>query len=260
MRLLISSSIIVMSVTALCTHAFAQNREQQWAYCENQNDAYAPDLRIGGCTAVIQSGRESQEKLAITFFRRGNAYFTSGDHARAIADYGQAIRINPQYRSAFHLRGDAYRLSGNNVRAIADYDQAIRINPQYAYAYIGRAAARQNLKDFDGALADVDRAARLAPKDWPPPSTRGDFLLARGHYQQAIVSYTQSISLDRSQAWNFAHRGQAHEALNDRTRALADYRQAVRLKSDDAESRKGICRLLRMTGPNADETRAACSK
>ncbi len=61
-------------------------------------------------------------------------------HDRAIADFDRAIRLNPEYATAFNNRGIAYQ---NNYfdRAIADYDEAIRINPEYATAFTNRGNA-----------------------------------------------------------------------------------------------------------------------
>jgi lipoprotein NlpI len=49
-------------------------------------------------------------------------------------------------------------------RAIQDYDQAIRLNPNYALALNNRAAAYRNKKDYERALADYEAAAQIDPK------------------------------------------------------------------------------------------------
>jgi tetratricopeptide (TPR) repeat protein len=45
--------------------------------------------------------------------------------------------------------------------AIADYDQAIRLNPNDAAAYLGRGGTRYLLGDKQGAIADFQKAADL---------------------------------------------------------------------------------------------------
>jgi tetratricopeptide (TPR) repeat protein len=52
-----------------------------------------------------------------------------GDRDRAIADFDEAIRIDPNHANAFNSRGNAYYAKGDRNRAIADYDRAIAINP-----------------------------------------------------------------------------------------------------------------------------------
>ena len=55
-------------------------------------------------------------------------YQRKGDHDRAIADYNQAIRINPNYADAYRLRGTVYFEKTDMDKAIAEYNQAIRLN------------------------------------------------------------------------------------------------------------------------------------
>ena len=55
-----------------------------------------------------QGGREKGDKLAEVFNNRGVAYRLKGDHERAIADYGQAIKLNAKFAAAYNNRGVAY--------------------------------------------------------------------------------------------------------------------------------------------------------
>jgi tetratricopeptide (TPR) repeat protein len=54
-----------------------------------------PDTSIAGCTALIQTGRESTASLVGTYYRRASAYMRKGDYDHAIQDYDDAIRLNP---------------------------------------------------------------------------------------------------------------------------------------------------------------------
>jgi len=51
---------------------------------------------------------------------------SKGDFDRAIADFTQAIRLDPKYLEAYLYRAVAYQNKGDNDRAIADYSQLIR--------------------------------------------------------------------------------------------------------------------------------------
>jgi tetratricopeptide (TPR) repeat protein len=53
---------------------------------------------------------------------------------RAMADYTQAIRIDPNDASPYTNRGNAYYFKGDYDRAIADYEAALRIDPNDANA------------------------------------------------------------------------------------------------------------------------------
>ena len=88
-------AIVCMSILpfALARTARAQTLDET----ENRMHCQDPkaDIRIAGCTAVIQSGKETHEALAVAFYNRGNAFKAKGEYDRAIQDYGQAIRLNP---------------------------------------------------------------------------------------------------------------------------------------------------------------------
>jgi tetratricopeptide (TPR) repeat protein len=67
-------------------------------------------------------------------------------------------------RSKIIALGNAWRSKGDFAHAIADYDEAIRLNPKEAYSYQNRGAAKQALGELDGALADINQAIRLIPR------------------------------------------------------------------------------------------------
>jgi tetratricopeptide (TPR) repeat protein len=100
-----------------------------------------------------------------TYGDRGNAYARKGDYDRAIADYDEAIRLDPKYALGYNYynRGNAYNRKGDYDRAIADYDQAIRLYPKHAKAYNNRGEAYEAKNDLDHAIADYDQALKLAP-------------------------------------------------------------------------------------------------
>lgn len=60
-------------------------------------------------------------------------------------------------------RGLAYSRRNNYARAIADYNEAIRLDPQDAYPLYGRGLARAALAQVAGSKADIARALAIDP-------------------------------------------------------------------------------------------------
>ncbi len=106
------------------------------------------------------------QNAAEDLFNSALAKSEAGDIEGAIADYTEAIRLNPNYAKAHNKRGIIH---GRNLRdypaAKADFDRAIEINPNYGDAYYNRARVREFLEDKDGAIADYQKAAELYQKD-----------------------------------------------------------------------------------------------
>ncbi|MDR0304925.1 MAG: tetratricopeptide repeat protein [Chitinispirillales bacterium] len=60
---------------------------------------------------------------------RGVEYLNKGDYDRAIADFNEAIRIDPNNAIVRGNRGNAYFMKNDYDRAIADFKEAIKLNP-----------------------------------------------------------------------------------------------------------------------------------
>lgn len=111
-----------------------------------------------------QLAAQAMPGTAREFFNRGNQFLEQGDYDKAIADFTEVIRLNPQSDSAYLNRGNAYSDNNDYDKAIADYTEAIRLNPQYADAYYSRGDAYSDKKDYNKARADYTNAMRLDPQ------------------------------------------------------------------------------------------------
>jgi tetratricopeptide (TPR) repeat protein len=92
-----------------------------------------PDITIVACTTIISSGLQTTtEKLARTFNDRGVAYVDKREYDRAIEDFDQAIKLDPNYALAFNNRGIAYADKGQydrTSRTTITPDSSIRMAP-----------------------------------------------------------------------------------------------------------------------------------
>jgi lipoprotein NlpI len=111
----------------------------------------------------------------VTFNDRGFAYDQKGDQDHAIADYTEAIRLNPKFGKALRRRGYTHFRRGDFSAAASDMLRATELtdNP---YAMLWRFLARGRMGEDAGAELSAN-AARLKTKDWPYPVI--DFSLGR---------------------------------------------------------------------------------
>jgi lipoprotein NlpI len=201
--------------------------------CE-KNVTNNPDLALEGCTALIESGRLSEEDVFKVLIIRGVAYRNKGNYNQAIQDFDKAIRLKPDVAEAFNNRGVTYDYKGDYERAIQDYNQVIRLRPDDAAAFNNRGLVYHEKGEYDRAIQDFDQAIRLKPGYAEAFESRGSAYLARGDYDRAIQDYGQAIKLEPNYAGDFSDRAFAYDCKKDYRRALQDYDLAVRLNPQDA--------------------------
>jgi tetratricopeptide (TPR) repeat protein len=74
-------------------------------------------LLLAGCGA-------SKEQQAIDAYDRGVAHYENREIDQAIADFTEAIRLNPKYDRAYYNRGIAHVKNGEAAKAGADFAKA----------------------------------------------------------------------------------------------------------------------------------------
>lgn len=84
-----------------------------WDDC-NSTDA---DVRIRGCSAIIEAGTDTAKNVEKAYYNRGNAYQDKGDYDRAIEDYNQVIVLNPKDENASRNLRVTYLAKGRRLNS-----------------------------------------------------------------------------------------------------------------------------------------------
>jgi tetratricopeptide (TPR) repeat protein len=167
--------------------------------------------------------------FAEAYVKRSIAHALKGQPDRAIEDLDQAIRLNPNYAEAFNYRGANYARKFQLDHAIADFDKAIRLNPNFAEAFSNRGNAYRRKGQLDRAIEDLDQAIRLNPNYAQAFYNRGTAYDRKGQFDRAIEDFDQAIRLNPNNVAAFLDRGNEYRAQGDFDRAIADYSEGIRL-------------------------------
>ena len=217
--------------SALCTCllvgaaivAMGQGRQESLNKCGSGD----PDTKITGCTALIQAGQNTTETLSVIYNNRGTAFDDKGDYDRAIRDFNEAIRLNPNAETAYYGRGYAYKKKGDYDHAIQDFNEAIHLNPNFERAYYDRGNSYIDKEDYDRAIQEFDEAIRLNPKDAYAYNNRGVAYARKNDYGHAIQDYNQAILLNPNYTSAYTNRGSAYFAQSNLTAAIADFDHTI---------------------------------
>jgi tetratricopeptide (TPR) repeat protein len=134
--------------------------------------------------------------LAILYYNRGFTYQSSADFDHALADYDEALKINPQFPSDIFIhRGEAYLAKGDRERMIKEFDQWLKLAGDRAAALHTRGETYTRLGLYDLALTDLNESLRLQPKDAPTFDGRGRNYLFMKEYRKAIADFDSALRL-----------------------------------------------------------------
>jgi lipoprotein NlpI len=174
--------------------AVHQTTTVDWLTCSS-SDVKLIDERIKSCTIVIKFGQESKDRTAMAHYRRGTAYDLKREIDRAIADFDEAIKLDPSLAAAYNDRGNARLVKGDADGAMADYEAAIRLDPTDEDAFNNRGRALFNRGQYDKALTDLDKAIDLDPKFVRAYRNRGMTRFALGRFDDAAKDFHESVRL-----------------------------------------------------------------
>lgn len=167
---------------------------------------------LGGVTPAVQALPTQTlivQRTAQDLFNQGLQKYKAGNFKEAIADFTEAIRLNPNVAEVYVARGNAFFDQGDKQAALKDYNRGLRINPKYAAAYVERGNARDDLGDRKGAIED----------------------------------YNQAIGLNANLAEAYDNRAVTHIRMGNKAAALADLQKAAQLYQQQGKTERAQAAL-----------------
>ena len=189
----------------------------------------SPEVRIAACTQILQSNPADFNALA----NRGVGFRMTGEYDRAVADFNQAMRLDPKNVAVLFLeRGLAYEGSSDSQMAITDLSEALRRDSSLVQAYFGRAIAYEAVGQHDLSTTDLREATR---RDGNLVAAlfvqRGEALRTSHRFEGAISAFDRAIALNPNFPLAYFGRGAAHDERGDIEQAAADYRMFLDFKA-----------------------------
>ena len=151
------------------------------------------------------------------------------DLQHAVADYSEALKIDPKSKDALWQRYYVYSRLDDFKNALVDINALIELEPNDANNLRARALNYRQLANFPAALVDLERAFTLDKKKVDNFEIRAEVLAGAKSYVEAIEDYTTAIHLSDKIAEYYYQRGLLYVKVGRHQEAVEDMRDAVRL-------------------------------
>lgn len=192
-------------------------------------------------------GARQHFEEAVKLFPMADAYLNlgflsaqTGDAEKAVAFYGQALKINPQMHDANFNLGNLFLREGGKDEAKRYYEKELKINPNHFNSHNNLG----NLLLADGQIEEAvdhyNKAIRLSPDYLPARNNLGIALTRLGRKEEAIREYREALE-------RFPNSPDLHNSLGaalleqGRTaEAVEHFRSAVKLRPDFADAASNL--------------------
>lgn len=175
-------------------------------------------------SAEIDPAQESR-----ILYQRGLAKNSLGKTEEAVADFEQAIELDPNLLAAYTAAANALAAANRAPQAKAMYGRAVQHFPENPLVYNNRGDFLRHTGEIEAAIADYTRALEINPNYFYSATNRGVALLQQGKAAAAEADFTTSLQLNPNQPMVYGLRGKAHLAQGNFEAALADHQKAVEM-------------------------------
>lgn len=194
--------------------------------------------KLGRHGEAIEASKRavSLRPSAESYFNIGLASYYLKNYREAAENYRQAIRLDPYNAADAHYAlGLVYRDWGRPEEEIQAYKQAIKLKPDYVSAYERLGSRYLRSKKYPEAIETFKQLGALKPGDPNPPNSKGEAYLEMNLLSDAVSAFRNAIQLKPDFGKAYYNLGKSLLALGNREGAIEQYNILQNFDQDWAE-------------------------
>jgi len=228
-------SLLAGPALACAAPAGAQPSFEDEQKCWDAGEEFSPELQVAGCNALLEADGLLEEDRPYVIAMRGWSHHELGDLERALADYSEKVRLQPEVADGYGWRGAVYLDQADYDHALEDYSTAIRLDPEATDVplwYHDRGVVRHEQGDYASAIADFTKAINLAPDYAANWNSRCWARAVWGRQLvEALDDCNEALALDPISYDTYDSRGLVHLRREEWDEALADYEASLDIET-----------------------------
>jgi tetratricopeptide (TPR) repeat protein len=178
-------------------------------------------------------------------FQKGISYYKQGQYQKAIGEFEQIVKDNPEYEAGYRVLGDSYLKVKDFQKAAQAFDRALELKDSNFVSYYGAAVAEFNLTQYRKCATTLLRGEKYAktPREqYQVYQLRGSAYYSMGRFEQAVADLEKAISIQRGGAKETLQLGIAHYQLGNMAEARRYLELATSLNPNSAEAKRFLSR------------------
>jgi len=194
--------------------------------------------KLGRHSEAIEASKKavSLRPSAESYFNIGLASYYLKNYREAAENYRQAIRLDPYNAAdAQYALGLVYRDWGRPEEEIQAYKAAIKLKPDYVSAYERLGSRYFRSKKYPEAIETFKQLVALKPGDATVPNSIGEAYLEMNLMSDAVTAFRQAIQLKPDFGKAYYNLGKSLLAMGNRDGAVEQYNILQNLDADWAE-------------------------
>ena len=198
---------------------------------------------LTGLSLFVLWGCSGDAKV-LEFKTNGDNALAAGNYDEAVAQYTDALDLNPESLALLNNRGVANQKRGRYDESYLDYTRALTLDPEYYDARYNRALLSLDFDQHFAALDDLDYLKNRYPDSSKVFFSMGVALSQARDFRQSVDAFSYALALDSGNAELFVNRATANYYRNEPVRALEDLSWALQLDPEEAEAHNTLAMVM----------------
>lgn len=197
---------------------------------------------------LFEASSRKKPDFVINYVMLGQIYTKSQKHDRAIKNYLEWTKLEPESDRAWGQLGIGYVGAGDFKRAKEALDKSLSMNPDSAetYNYLGRWAVEQKLSDT--AESYFVKSLGLDGSNSFTNLNYGQFLMLKARHEEAYPYLKKAYDLNPEVVFTLFWLGKYHRMAKEYSEAYGYYNKAIELNPAFWPARMGIADMCIETG------------
>lgn len=186
-----------------------------------------PILLLASLSGCIAEGPRAQIHVS-----RGDTALSRNDLQAALAEFREAVKLDPLLADAHTKLGLTYKATGELEKAADSLESAVRLDPQNFKSTFELGEVYRMLNRFSQAVRAYVLACRLQPENFDSHYRLASCYHQAGEQDQAIEAYNQALRINPRSAQAWSNLGALQDMKGKPYEAIQSYKRSLECDTD----------------------------